>query len=307
MGRSQTNPRKVKKPVVKKWCYTPTEESGLKPAPVPASTDDSLAQPTCPASCERAIQTGQCDPSFRQYEDICGVCVPPPPPNQPSCPSKCSQAIATGVCDPSCDHYIDICGECFPIYSTPAPTTTTVRVCPRKCEKAIASGNCDPSCSQYNDICGECLPKYTPAPPPPPPPTTTTTVRTCPSKCARAVATGNCDLSCAQYNDVCGICTPPTAPPAAYLPPPGQERASLDLRSGADRSFTGAQNSIALPPRSQFARNFQNNRRNQPGASRSNARRPASRRNQRQFVPAPAPAKQSAQITESNSPIRNNW
>ena len=132
-------------------------------------------------------------------------------------------------------------------------------------------------------------------------------MRTCPSKCARAVATGNCDLSCAQYNDVCGICTPPTAPPAAYLPPPGQERASLDLRSGADRSFTGGQNSIALPPRSQFARNFQNNRRNQPGASRSNARRPASRRNQRQFVPAPAPAKQSAQITESNSPIRNNW
>jgi len=27
--RSKTNPRKVKKPVVKKWCYTPTEESGL--------------------------------------------------------------------------------------------------------------------------------------------------------------------------------------------------------------------------------------------------------------------------------------
>ena len=28
------NPRKVKKPVIKKWCYTPTEESGL-------STDDN--------------------------------------------------------------------------------------------------------------------------------------------------------------------------------------------------------------------------------------------------------------------------
>merc|ERR1712038_1801177 len=25
----RTNPRKVKKPVIKKWCYTPTEESGL--------------------------------------------------------------------------------------------------------------------------------------------------------------------------------------------------------------------------------------------------------------------------------------
>jgi len=27
--RARTNPRKVKKPVVKKWCYVPTEESGL--------------------------------------------------------------------------------------------------------------------------------------------------------------------------------------------------------------------------------------------------------------------------------------
>ena len=27
--RSRTNPRKVKKPVVKKWCYIPSEESGL--------------------------------------------------------------------------------------------------------------------------------------------------------------------------------------------------------------------------------------------------------------------------------------
>merc|ERR1712098_998621 len=26
--RSRTNPRKVKKPVVKKWCYIPSEESG---------------------------------------------------------------------------------------------------------------------------------------------------------------------------------------------------------------------------------------------------------------------------------------
>jgi len=27
--RQQTNPRKVKRPVIKKWCYTPSEESGL--------------------------------------------------------------------------------------------------------------------------------------------------------------------------------------------------------------------------------------------------------------------------------------
>ena len=27
--RVRTNPRKIKKPVIKKWCYVPTEESGL--------------------------------------------------------------------------------------------------------------------------------------------------------------------------------------------------------------------------------------------------------------------------------------
>ena len=27
--RAQVNPKKVKKPIVKKWCYVPTEESGL--------------------------------------------------------------------------------------------------------------------------------------------------------------------------------------------------------------------------------------------------------------------------------------
>ena len=28
-NRSKANPRKVKKPVIKKWCYTPSEQSGL--------------------------------------------------------------------------------------------------------------------------------------------------------------------------------------------------------------------------------------------------------------------------------------
>jgi len=28
-SRSKTNPRKVKKPIIKKWCYTPSQESGL--------------------------------------------------------------------------------------------------------------------------------------------------------------------------------------------------------------------------------------------------------------------------------------
>ena len=28
-ARSKTNPHKVKRPVIKKWCYVPSQESGL--------------------------------------------------------------------------------------------------------------------------------------------------------------------------------------------------------------------------------------------------------------------------------------
>ena len=28
-ARSKTNPRKIKKPLIKKWCYVPSKESGL--------------------------------------------------------------------------------------------------------------------------------------------------------------------------------------------------------------------------------------------------------------------------------------
>ena len=50
--RSRSNPRKVKKPVVKKWCYTPSPESGLE------VETESLAEPelTCPARCRQVQQ-----------------------------------------------------------------------------------------------------------------------------------------------------------------------------------------------------------------------------------------------------------
>ena len=72
--RSQTNPRKVKKPIVKKWCYIPSPESGLEPV----GAGDSLAQPAeqCPAQCERAVATGQCNPECDQFEYLCGPCQP---------------------------------------------------------------------------------------------------------------------------------------------------------------------------------------------------------------------------------------
>ena len=29
-SRSKSNPRKIKKPIIKKWCYVPSKESGLQ-------------------------------------------------------------------------------------------------------------------------------------------------------------------------------------------------------------------------------------------------------------------------------------
>ena len=57
--RSRVNPRKVKKPIVKKWCYVslgpePETDSGSKPQPA------TLPPPrTCPAKCADAVRTGR--------------------------------------------------------------------------------------------------------------------------------------------------------------------------------------------------------------------------------------------------------
>ena len=139
--RSQTNPRKVQKPVIKKWCYTPSEESGL---PVLASTaeseEDSLAQPApqqCPARCREASRSGDCDPSCDSYNSVCGPCVQKTTPQPPICPSKCREAMRTGNCDPTCNAYIDLCGECIQQYNPPPKTTTAPQQCPSKCRDAM--------------------------------------------------------------------------------------------------------------------------------------------------------------------------
>ena len=65
--RSRVNPRKVKKPIVKKWCYVslgpePETDSGSKPQPA------TLPPPrTCPAKCADAVRTGKWCPNY-----LCG-------------------------------------------------------------------------------------------------------------------------------------------------------------------------------------------------------------------------------------------
>jgi len=322
--RARTNPRKVKKPIVKKWCYTPSENDGI-------SDSSSLAQPSekCPRKCEQAVKTGLCDPSCVEFEYLCGVCVPPPP---RTCPRRCEAAANSGQCDPTCEEFYDLC-PCIP-------------TCPAKCEDAIRSGNCDRSCDAYIDICGECFPIYsTPAPPRPTTTrrtttttrrTTTTTRRTtttpaptcprrcsdairsgqcdpscdqfsslcgpcvpkCPAKCKDAIRYGKCDPACDQFADICGPCVRPTEPPSGYLPPPG-----------AARSFSVPD--IAPPPqRANFSRRFRAPSQKQKSSSRSKTNRRPSIRRQRQFnqqTPAVGLVNRTPAPDAALTPAKNNW
>merc|ERR1712106_997328 len=101
--RSQTNPRKVEKPVLKRWCYSPTKESGLPAFSSPPQTPDksgsgqesslSNAQ-QCPQSCIEAQRNGICDPRCNEYASICGV--------RP-CPLACRPGFqSNGRCEPQC-------------------------------------------------------------------------------------------------------------------------------------------------------------------------------------------------------------
>merc|ERR1711936_180623 len=249
--RSQTNPRKVKKPVIKKWCYTPSAESGLS---VIDSASESLPQsqpppPSCPTRCRDAVRSGNCDPSCNSYTNICGSCVPRTTAPPPQCPARCRDAVRTGNCDPSCNKYNSVCGECTPPppvynpppqYNPPPKTTPPPPQCPSRCQDAITTGNCEPSCNSYNSICGRCTPRTTPPPP------------KCPSKCRNAIQTGNCDPSCDAYNSICGPCSPP---PPLYSPPPSQPTGGYLPPPETSRSFSPQlRNSVVLPSQSQFSR-----------------------------------------------------
>jgi len=331
--RARTNPRKVKKPIVKKWCYTPSENDGI-------STFDSLPQPgECPRKCKQAVESGRCDPSCVEFEFLCGVCVPPPP--KRVCPARCERAANSGQCDPTCEEFYDLC-PCIP-------------TCPAKCERAIRSGNCDRTCDAFIDICGECFPIYsTPAPtrptfttraptrptfttPAPTRPTFTTTtpaptcprrcedairsgqcdpscdqfsylcgpcVPKCPAKCKQAIRYGKCDPSCDQFADICGPCVEkttvrPQAPPSGYLPPPGGAAPPRGLPN------------IAPPPqRANFSRRFKAPSQKQKSSSRSKSSRRPSVRRQRQFqdqTPAVGIVGRTPAPDAALTPAKNNW
>ena len=207
--------------MVKKWCYTPTAESGLEPA------SDSNRLP--------------------QYQNAGDV---PAPDNGPTCPRSCQDAKAQGVCDPRCNEYATVCGipVCSPTTTTTTTTTTRTTtprieavVCPTSCRPGYQSnGRCEPQCDvaecDYDPDCDE-----PPAYEPPVKTTTTTTTTTtrptttttrpttttttppaCPVSCRPGFqSNGRCEVQC--HTPGCGYdpdCNAPAKKPeVGYLPP----------------------------------------------------------------------------------------
>jgi len=136
--RNRVNPKRVQKPIIKKWCYTPTAESGLlpdsQPTPPPPTPGINIPPPngnqgqqpvtqpppkeiSCTARypadyCPQRSGNGICNPECNN--DPCGFdggdCdePPPPPPPPPSCAqgypaTHCPQRAANGICDPECN------------------------------------------------------------------------------------------------------------------------------------------------------------------------------------------------------------
>ena len=113
------NPRKVKVPVVKKWCYVVA----------------------CPDECVEAAKEGQCPASCEQYEGIPRCCPSPPPPKTTTTPRTTTPRTTTSRTK-------------TPRTTIPRTTTprTTTPECPQKCIDAAKSGNCLPECKEYEGI-----------------------------------------------------------------------------------------------------------------------------------------------------------
>jgi len=296
--RSQTNPRKVQKPVLKRWCYSPTKESGLpppqSPPAIPSVEEASLSNAQqCPESCIEAQRLGICEPGCNEYASVCGTrpCQPTTTTTQPppSCPSFCRpENQAPGQCNPSCNQYSSLCGTrpCQPPTTTTTPPAPT---CPARCQPSYqAPGSCDPSCNDYANICGTrpCQPTTTPAPP------------QCPSACRPGFqSNGRCEPQCDVA--LCGYdpdCDPPplsppepTEAPLGYLPPPPEYGRSGSLNT-KQQNRRPLNSSLSLPRRPKFSRK-QSSRFGGARARTTSQKLKQRPRGER----------------ENTSPVRNNW
>jgi len=237
-SRRRTSPRKVQKPVVKRWCYTSLGPDTPRPPPPPPIDNeqgkcragqrkgpggrcieiDNPPVETCSRECMRSIERGECRPDC-QATGLCPPCKTTPEP----CSRSCETSIRNGECRPECtsnrqcprctpkrecsrqcQNYIRN-GECRPECNVPeCPRCTPKRECSRQCQNYIRNGECRPECNVP-----EC---------PPCKPSAPCARDTCVQKANNNV----CNLECS--NNPCGDekrdCEKPaTPPPKGYLPP----------------------------------------------------------------------------------------
>jgi len=166
--RSQRNPRKVAKPVIKNWCYKvkcpddcrlAAREGKCLPECEEFKGDTSCCNP-CPAKCIEAAKSENCLPQeCKQWQDdpVCKC---------EGCSKTCKDAAAKGQCPRECKP--KCCNEVTRKVTTTATTTTcttttvTTTKCPTKCVEAALIGFCPKDCKQFQGDANCCAPKCPP-------------------------------------------------------------------------------------------------------------------------------------------------
>jgi hypothetical protein len=148
--RQRTNPRRVQKPVIKKWCYTPSPESGLpgpvpRPPPPPRPTRPPIRDPEVPDS--NSEKQG-----YPQVAPVPTSCAPGYDANH------CPAVHKNGVCNPECN--TPACGldggDCRAPPPPPPPREepSCARGYPAShCPSRASNGVCDPECN--TNACGQ--------------------------------------------------------------------------------------------------------------------------------------------------------
>jgi len=193
-SRRRTSPRKVQKPVVKRWCYTSLGPDTPRPPPPPPIDNeqgkcragqrkgpggrcieiDNPPVETCSRECMRSIERGECRPDC-QATGLCPPCKSTPEP----CSRSCETSIRNGECRPECTS------------NRQCPRCTPKRECSRQCQNYIRNGECRPECNVPE--CPRCTPK-----------------RECSRQCQNYIRNGECRPECNVPE--CPRCTPDTPP-----------------------------------------------------------------------------------------------
>ena len=330
--RSQTNPRKVQKPVLKKWCYEATPESGLEPEGQGSSkAEPADAPPQCSPTCLRNIRNNVCRPECNVPE--CPPCSPPPP----TCSAKCLGDIRKNICSRECD--VSECPPCSappPPKTTPRPAPTCSNTCLNNIRNKVCRPECNvpecppcssPSCSSTclrnikNNICKpECNVAECPPCSAPPPPTCSATCKrniknnicspecnvrecppcsapapTCSAKCLRNIKNNICSPACEVPE--CPTCTVPLD--LGYLPPPASNSVSdaVKLRRPQERARSSGGRATADTSRTR-----------RPTANAPRTRRPTARKFARQQKAPSAANSRSRKLSPAPvSKKSTNW